>query len=129
MKNIPISVRIDICGCADVTVPHQLLGHVQRYPGPLEICAESMPQTIGRQIRCHHRAEEQIALLEDQLLQTEQFRGCNSDIDRAADAFANEKKLTYEMAHAFIEAIHVFSDGRREIVWKFKDIAELLGTT
>ena len=73
--------------------------------------------------------EEQIALLEDQLLQTEQFRGCNSDIDRAADAFANEKKLTYEMAHAFIEAIHVFSDGRREIVWKFKDIAELLGTT
>ena len=73
--------------------------------------------------------EEQIALLENQLLQTEQFRGCTSDIDRAADAFANEKNLTYEMAHAFIDAIHVFPDGRREIVWKFKDIAELLGTT
>ena len=74
-------------------------------------------------------AEEQIALLEDQLLQTEQLHGCNSDIDRAADAFVNEKNLTYEMAHAFIDAIHVFPDGRREIAWKFKDIAELLGTT
>ena len=73
--------------------------------------------------------EEQIALLEDQLLQAEQFHVRSSDIDRAADTFANENNLTYEMAHAFIEAIHVFPDGRREIVWKFKDIAELLSKT
>lgn len=40
-----------------------------------------------------------------------------------AQTYLGEDSLTWEMAHAFIDAIYVYPDGRREIRWKFKDIA------
>jgi len=43
---------------------------------------------------------------------------------QVAKAYSEETKLTWEMAHAFIQAIYAYPDGRREIRWEFKDIAK-----
>lgn len=40
------------------------------------------------------------------------------------DRFLNEPSLTYEMAHAFVEAVYIYPDGTTEICWKFKDFSE-----
>lgn len=40
------------------------------------------------------------------------------------DRFLNEPILTYEMAHAFVEAVYIYPDGTNEICWKFKDFTE-----
>ena len=40
------------------------------------------------------------------------------------DRFLNEPSLTYEMAHAFVEAVYIYPDGTTEICWKFKDFTE-----
>ena len=40
------------------------------------------------------------------------------------DRFLNEPSLTYDMAHAFVDAVYVYPDGTNEICWKFKDFTE-----
>ncbi|MCR5604811.1 MAG: recombinase family protein [Lachnospiraceae bacterium] len=45
----------------------------------------------------------------------------SSEKDALCRAFGDEEKLTYEMAHAFVEKIIVYRDERLEIVWKYKD--------
>ena len=46
-----------------------------------------------------------------------------SRLAEAVKAYREMPVLTWEMAHAFVEAIYVYPDGRREIHWKFKEIA------
>jgi len=43
---------------------------------------------------------------------------------QAAKDYSEETELTWEMAHAFIQAIYAYPDGRREIQLKFKNITE-----
>ena len=43
---------VDVGRDGDVRVAHQLLGHVDGYPCPLQIRAEGMTKTVGGQIRC-----------------------------------------------------------------------------
>lgn len=43
-----------------------------------------------------------------------------SETDAVCEAFKDEAKLTYDMAHAFIEKINVYWDDRMEIIWRFK---------
>lgn len=40
------------------------------------------------------------------------------------DRFLNEPRLTYDMAHAFVEAVYIYPDGTNEICLKFKDFTE-----
>ena len=45
-----------------------------------------------------------------------------SEAEAICRIYRDEDKLTYEMAHAFVDRIIVFQDHRIEIVWRFKDI-------
>lgn len=61
-------------------------------------------------------AKQRIANLES----LEEFAPQTSQLDR----FLNEPSLTYDMAHAFVEAVYIYPDGTTEICWKFKDFPE-----
>ena len=61
-------------------------------------------------------AKQRIADLES----VEESEPQTSQLDR----FLNETSLTYEMAHAFVEAVYIYPDGTTEIRWKFKDFTE-----
>lgn len=63
------------------------------------------------------KSEEETAMQKDSApFQTTGF-------ESEAKGYLGETSLTWEMAHAFIQAIYVYPDGRREIRWKFRDIA------
>ena len=37
------------------------------------------------------------------------------------EVFREEKSLTYDMAHAFVDRILVYPDERIEVQWRFRD--------
>ena len=47
---------------------------------------------------------------------------CYSESERICEIFREEKSLTYDMAHAFVDRILVYPDERIEIQWKFRDL-------
>ena len=62
MEGIAAPVGIDI-GCGlDIGVAHKFLCYIEGNSGPLEICAERMPQAVGDQIRSHNRIDNLIAV-------------------------------------------------------------------
>ena len=64
---------------------------------------------------------------EVEAMEGELIEGRDSERDVACAEFRGGQKLTYEMAHAFIEKILVYTGERLEIVWKFKDMFERVG--
>ena len=41
-----VPVGVDVGGHLDIGVSHQLFRHIERDAGPLEVCAECMPQAV-----------------------------------------------------------------------------------
>lgn len=70
-------------------------------------------RTIENSIDAAKQRIADLESLEESEPQTSQF-----------DRFLNEPSLTYEMAHAFVEAVYIYPDGTNEICWKFKDFTE-----
>ena len=48
--------------------------------------------------------------------------GIFSEAEAACKAYEGEDHLTYEMAHAFVDKIFIYSEDRIEIKWRFKDL-------
>ena len=53
-------------------------------------------------------------------IQTE-ANSAGSELETVCDLFRNEKSLTYDMAHAFVDRILVYPDERVEIQFRFRD--------
>ena len=76
--------------------------------------------------------DEDIALIEAELASKENQRetikenenAANSELADICETFRGEESLTYDMAHAFVEAVYIYPDGTTEICWKFKDFTE-----
>ena len=67
--------------------------------------------------------EAEIAGVQDKVSTLEEMSPeVSSELEAVCQAFQNETKLTYDMAHAFIDRILVNTDGSIEIRWMFKDI-------
>lgn len=62
------------------------------------------------------RSRNRISELEEQSLEV------GSEIEALYKAYKDEKKLTYDMAHAFVDHVNIHLGGEVEIVWRFKDI-------
>ena len=46
----------------------------------------------------------------------------SSELEAICKQYRDEKELTYEMSHAFVDKIIIHVGGEVEIVWRFKDI-------
>ncbi len=75
--------------------------------------------------------DEKLSALKQQISDAEQRMRKLEEIDEQSEAispetaaFVNEPKLTYEMAHAFVDMVYVYPDGTNEIRWKFKDFMQ-----
>ncbi|CAK7024531.1 MAG: hypothetical protein EUB_02277 [Eubacterium sp.] len=90
--------------------------------------------TISREEYIKQKSEADVKLAEnDKAIQCghermQQLDSEQSCSDKRLDAVSREIKvnglLTYELAHAFVEAIYVHDHDGIEIAWKFKDIFE-----
>ena len=49
-------------------------------------------------------------------------QGVYSEAEAACKAYETEKRLTYDMAHAFIEKVIIHPEDQIEIKWRFKDV-------
>lgn len=75
-------------------------------------------------------AENVVKETETHIAELESFTdSAPSPIEKTCNIFKSETALTYELAHAFVDAIYVYPDGRREIEWKFKDFCDCLNDT
>ena len=66
--------------------------------------------------------EAAISRAEDELAEKARSQGLRSEAEAVCGAFKGEEKLTYEMAHAFVEKVIVKPERGLEIVWRFKDV-------
>ena len=83
-------------------------------------------EKVDSEIReCEGFIREKTAEVET--MEGELAEGVNSERDVACEEFRDGQELTYEMAHAFIEKILVYTGERLEIVWRFKDVYEGVG--
>lgn len=70
-------------------------------------------------------AEVQAAALEKQIAELEVLAEPETtEFEKTCASFQNADALSYELAHAFVDAVYVYPDGQREIAWKFKDISD-----
>ena len=69
---------------------------------------------------CEEKIKEMEAEVE--AMETEIAEGDGGERDAVCRLFRDEKELTYDLAHAFVEKILVYQEERVEIVWKFKDV-------
>ena len=70
--------------------------------------------------------EEELETLDHEKSRLEsEMRSCaldvNSELVKNCRTFRNEKELTYDMAHAFIDKIIVYPENIIDIKWKFQD--------
>jgi DNA invertase Pin-like site-specific DNA recombinase len=100
----------------------QKLVQYERYSGGEISKAVYLEQKAG--------LDQKLAGLEAEITRMEEESAGNgascpeeSRLAEAVKAYREMPVLTWEMAHAFVEAIYVYPDGRREIHWKFKEIA------
>ena len=74
--------------------------------------------------------DEKLRAIDDSISSTEQRIADLESMEESEpqtsqlDRFLNEPSLTYDMAHAFVEAVYIYPDGTTEICWKFKDFIE-----
>ena len=69
---------------------------------------------------CEEKIREMEAEVE--VMEAEIAEGDGGERDVVCRLFRDEKELTYELAHAFVEKILVYQEEQVEIVWKFKDV-------
>ena len=66
--------------------------------------------------------EKAMSETEEKLAEAFLSQGIRSEAEAVCGAFKGEEKLTYDMAHAFVEKLVVKPEGGLEIVWRFKDV-------
>lgn len=133
----------EICVLATKGHPHRanpgvhqvILSHIEQHSKkPDEVYEKYAAGTISREEYIKQKSEADVKLAEnDKAIQCghermQQLDSEQSCSDKRLDAVSREIKvnglLTYELAHAFVEAIYVHDHDGIEIVWKFKDIFE-----
>lgn len=69
--------------------------------------------------------EEAIRKGHERMQELDSEHPCSDErLDKVLSEYQKDEGLTYELAHALIDAIYVYGQDSIEIVWKFKDIFE-----
>ena len=107
---------------------YKKLGFYERYcEGYLEkeIYIEEKGKVDVEIRRCGEMVKEMEA--EMKAAETEVAETRRTECTDVCEVFKGEDRMTYEMAHAFVEKILVYPEEKLEIVWKFRDVFEEMG--